>query len=217
MHGLKTFFGWAGGLMLSFNAYSQRQHIDSLQVPAVDTLHVVTDSIYAPGKIDVEKPKTSTLLRFHQVHTDERHVFMHTTGDSISKATQWFLRDHRKNEVVKFNPRLFDVLADIKQELERRYPGKKIEFEVISAYRTSATNEALRKNNGGQAQKSHHILGEAMDIRVIGVNSRVIRDIATCLGYGGVGYYPDSNFVHVDVGRVRYWPSRAYLDTIKCP
>jgi uncharacterized protein YcbK (DUF882 family) len=77
-------------------------------------------------------------------------------------------------------------------------------------------NNNLRGAGGSQAQNSLHLTGQAIDIRVPGLSTRELRDIATCLRKGGVGYYAADDFVHVDTGGVRYWPSRDYLSTLNC-
>jgi uncharacterized protein YcbK (DUF882 family) len=92
-----------------------------------------------------------------------------------------------------------------------------VTFQVVSSYRTPATNEALRDAGGTQAEHSQHMLGKAMDIRVSGVSTAELRNLATCLKGGGVGFYAEDKFVHVDVGRVRYWPSHDYLAGLPCP
>lgn len=213
MRSVKTFLGWVGGVMLSFNAAAQQR------APApdfeVDAPRTVQDSLDVPP---AAAPVPAAIeLCFYNIHTKERHVLRHIAGNPVDSATTWFLRDYRRGEVTEFSPRLFDLLCDMQKELNRRYPDLAVEFHVISGYRTAATNDQLRGKGGTQAKKSHHIEGEAIDIRVPGVKPAVLRDIATCLGYGGVGYYAADNFVHVDVGPVRYWPSRDYLAKVKCP
>jgi len=83
--------------------------------------------------------------------------------------------------------------------------GTEPRYEIISAFRSSASNETLRANGGGQAKNSQHIEGKAMDVRLKGVTTERLRDLARALKRGGVGYYPKSGFVHVDTARVRYW------------
>ena len=78
-------------------------------------------------------------------------------------------------------------------------------FEIISAYRSPATNEMLRKRGGGVAQKSQHLKGKAIDVRLANIPSADLRQASLDLARGGVGYYPKSNFVHLDTGRVRFW------------
>ena len=110
------------------------------------------------------------------------------------------LRDHRSDTVHPIDRRLLDVLGALRDRLETREP-----FEVISGYRSPATNAKLVATTSGVAPGSLHVAGMAIDIRVPGRPLRAVRDAAKTLRAGGVGYYPDSNFVHVDVGRVRYW------------
>jgi uncharacterized protein YcbK (DUF882 family) len=76
---------------------------------------------------------------------------------------------------------------------------------VISGYRSPQTNALLHSRSSGVAERSQHMLGKAIDVRVEGVGLRNLRNAALDVGAGGVGYYPVSNFVHVDVARVRQW------------
>jgi len=110
------------------------------------------------------------------------------------------LRDHRSDTVHPIDRRLLDVLGALRDRLETREP-----FEVISGYRSPATNARLVATTGGVASRSLHMEGMAVDLRVPDRPLAAVRDAAKALGAGGVGYYPDSDFVHVDVGRVRYW------------
>jgi uncharacterized protein YcbK (DUF882 family) len=110
------------------------------------------------------------------------------------------LRDHRSNAVHPIDRRLLDVLGALRDGLETREA-----FEIISGYRSPATNARLVATTIGVASTSLHVAGMAVDLRVPGRPLTAVRDVAKALGAGGVGYYPDSNFVHVDVGRVRYW------------
>ncbi|HAS61340.1 MAG TPA: hypothetical protein DCS35_01480 [Vibrio sp.] len=109
-------------------------------------------------------------------------------------------RDFRRNEIHKMDKHLFDQISLIQAEL-----GVKAEVQIISGYRSPATNNALRARSSGVAKKSYHMLGQAIDFRLEGVNLRKVRDIAREIKAGGVGYYPSSNFVHIDTGPVRYW------------
>jgi uncharacterized protein YcbK (DUF882 family) len=109
-------------------------------------------------------------------------------------------RDYRRNEVHAMDKYLFDQISLIQAEL-----GVESEVLVISGYRSPATNEALRAKSGGVAKKSYHMLGQAIDFRLDGVNLKQVRDAAISLKAGGVGYYPRSNFIHIDTGPVRYW------------
>ncbi|MDZ4321160.1 MAG: YcbK family protein [Phenylobacterium sp.] len=110
------------------------------------------------------------------------------------------LRDHRTGETHDMAPGLLDLVASLQAEFAAQ------PVQVISGYRSPRTNEALRQSGGGGvAKRSLHMDGLAMDIRMPGVDLARLRDAAWGLQSGGVGYYPGSDFVHVDVGRVRRW------------
>ena len=114
-----------------------------------------------------------------------------------------FLRDFRVNEEHAIDPRLLDLLHTLYGELQT-----KDRYHVISGYRSPRTNAMLRERGGshtGVASKSLHMVGQAIDIRVPGVPLAELHKAAVSLKLGGVGFYPRSDFVHVDVGRVRYW------------
>jgi uncharacterized protein YcbK (DUF882 family) len=114
-----------------------------------------------------------------------------------------YLRDHRTGEVHHFDPRLFDLLHDLTASLD----DSGGEIDVICGYRTPWSNQLLRtrSTHTGVAQHSLHMQAEAIDIRLSGIATSAVRDAALRLQRGGVGYYRDSDFVHVDVGRVRRW------------
>lgn len=96
--------------------------------------------------------------------------------------------------------RLFDQISKIQTML-----GVEAEVQIVSGYRSPATNEALRAQSSGVAKKSYHMLGQAIDFRLDGVDLKKVRDAARDLKAGGVGFYPSSDFVHIDTGPVRYW------------
>ena len=110
------------------------------------------------------------------------------------------LRDWRNGEEHPMDPRLFDALHAINTRLEVNRP-----FQVISGYRSPDTNAMLHARSSGVAEHSQHMLGKAADVRVEGVDLRYLHRAALEVSAGGVGYYPVSNFVHVDVARVRQW------------
>lgn len=111
-----------------------------------------------------------------------------------------FLRDHRSGERHAIDPALLDQLHHLSQATGARAP-----FQVISAYRSERTNDALRSAGGGQARHSLHVQGRAIDVRLADVRSVVLRDAALEAARGGVGFYPGQDFVHVDTGPVRRW------------
>lgn len=136
------------------------------------------------------------------------------TGESL-KAVYWeagqyvpdamaamnhLLRDHRTGDVHNMAPGLLDLVSTLTDSLDTHQT-----VQVISGYRSPKTNAALHDASSGVATHSLHMEGEAMDIRIAGVDLTRLRDAALSLKRGGVGFYPSSNFVHVDVGRVRRW------------
>jgi uncharacterized protein YcbK (DUF882 family) len=143
-------------------------------------------------------------LAFYNTHTGERlQTNYWEQGQYIGEALNQInhiLRDHLANEVHAIEPKLLDLLHAIQNRLESREP-----FHVISGYRSARTNAYLRAHTSGVADNSLHIYGQAIDIRLPGRDLRVIRKAAVDIRGGGVGFYPNSDFVHVDVGRVRYW------------
>ena len=146
-------------------------------------------------------------LRFYHTHTGERLDVVYRRGDQyIPEALDeldHYLRDHRTGDVRHFDPRLFDLLYDLTASLG----DSGGEIAVICGYRTPWSNEFLRTRNPhtGVAQHSLHMQAEAIDIRLPGIPTSELRDAALRLHRGGVGYYRSSDFVHVDVGRVRHW------------
>lgn len=118
----------------------------------------------------------------------------------VLDAVNEHLRDYRTGEIHPINPRLLDVLDTL-----TALTGANASFQVISGYRSAATNAMLHERSEEVAKKSFHIRGMAIDIRLPGVDLSHLHAAALSLGRGGVGYYPDSNFIHVDVGPVREW------------
>ncbi|MGZ9109298.1 MAG: YcbK family protein [Micavibrio sp.] len=161
-------------------------------------------------------PQSAATLDFYNLHTQERISVPHRPGQNVSRATNWFMRDFRRGETANMDPALFDLLLDLQTAIKQKHPNLRVEFHVLSGYRSPETNNILRNTVGGQAKNSQHMQGTAMDIHVPGLSTIELRDIATCLKAGGVGYYAGDGFVHVDTGRVRYWPSRAYLANLNC-
>lgn len=143
-------------------------------------------------------------LRLYHTHTSARlDVVYYARGNYDAGALSElnaFLGDFRSGDQIEMDPNLFDVLFDAQQRL--RSTGT---YEVISAYRSPATNEMLRKNGRGVAKNSLHMTGTAIDVRLTDVASARLRQAGLELRRGGVGYYPTSDFVHLDTGRVRNW------------
>ena len=146
-------------------------------------------------------------LKLYFIHTKERaEVTYKRNGRYVSSGLDQinrFLRDWRRNEPTKMDPRLLDLLWEV-----NRAAGGRDHIHVISAYRSPATNSMLRSRSKGVAKSSQHMLGKAIDFFIPGVNLSKLRAAALKMQGGGVGYYPSSGspFVHIDVGSVRHWP-----------
>jgi uncharacterized protein YcbK (DUF882 family) len=143
-------------------------------------------------------------LHFYHTHTGKSlHVTYFSGGlylpDGMAEL-RVFLADWRNQEQRDMDPKLMDVLWQIQQ-----ITGNNDTFEVISAYRTKETNALLHSRSKGVAVNSQHLYGKAIDVRLRGLDLDLLRDTARELRLGGVGYYPGSDFVHVDTARVRYW------------
>ena len=145
-------------------------------------------------------------VAFDNIHTGEKlKADYWVDGRYVPEAlsdVNHVLRDFRSNEVHPIAPQLLDLLTLLHGHLETEEP-----FSVISGYRSPATNAMLRgeHEHSGVASKSLHMQGMAIDIRVPGRALVALRDAALVQRGGGVGYYPASDFVHVDVGRIRTW------------
>lgn len=150
-------------------------------------------------------PVEERRLSLFHLHTNERIDIVYKRGDSyLADAIDrldHFLRDHRTGDVTQLDPRLFDLLHDLTAAVGRAGT----EIDIVCGYRTPWSNEFLRRTTPGVAKHSQHMEGKAIDIRIPGVPTAEVRDAALRLHRGGVGYYPQSQFVHVDVGRVRHW------------
>ena len=116
------------------------------------------------------------------------------------KNINYIMRDFRVHDIKQIDTHLMDLLSAISIKLKPEKP-----FHVISGYRSPETNAKLRKRDKGVAKNSYHIQGKAVDIRLPGYRTSVLRRTAHNLKGGGVGYYPHQRFVHIDVGPIRYW------------
>ena len=153
------------------------------------------------------------------------HLYHAHTGESIDatyrvdghydtavlEKLNWFLRDWRRNEETNMDPRLFDAIW----ESYRAAGAIDDRIVVLCGYRSPQTNAMLRRRSRGVAQHSQHMLGKAMDTTLPGMSMEKLREVAMRLQMGGVGYYPSSNFVHIDVGGVRAWPRMSYDQLVR--
>jgi uncharacterized protein YcbK (DUF882 family) len=187
-----------------FCSTGQRSHAAQLAADAGAT----------PSRVDVAPPVglsgQAYRLRLHHLHTGESIDIVYRVGDRYLPGAldrlNAFLRDHRTEDVKAYDPREFDVLHAVMARLGR--PDGVI--DIVCGYRTPWSNNFLRTRaeHTGVAVHSQHMLAKAIDIRVPGVSTVALRNAALSLHAGGVGFYPVSQFVHVDVGPVREWEYR---------
>ena len=165
-------------------------------------LPVVCSALLAQGAEAGAQPYH---LQFFHTHTGERLDVVYRVGDhylpEALERLDYFLRDHRTGDVHHYDPRLFDLLNDLLASVGRAGA----ELNVVCGYRTPWSNQFLRTHTAGVALHSLHMEAEAIDIRLPGLKTSTFRDAALMLHRGGVGYYAKSDFIHVDVGRVRRW------------
>ena len=149
------------------------------------------------------RPILTSKLSFSNTHTGECFD-LYANGRKcdpvVKRNLAYFLRDFRNEEVHPIDLRLMDTLLKIQQKT-----GSKGVYEVISGYRSPHTNKMLQARSSGVANKSLHLKGRAIDIRLTDVPTKKLRDVALSLRAGGVGYYAKSDFVHIDTGDVRSW------------
>lgn len=170
---------------------------------ALLALPMMSPSAHAAIKQSFKQPFEKK-LRFLNLHTGERVQSVYwAKGRYIPQALHDInniLRDHRTGDLYAIDTDLFDMLHLLQRKL-----GSKQEFHVISAYRSPASNEMLAARSDGVAKTSLHTFGKAIDIRLPGRRLSDLRKVALSMQMGGVGYYPSSDFVHLDTGRVRFW------------
>lgn len=174
--------------------------------PRIDRRTFLKLGLLAPA---LPRPAVASLaperrLALHNLHTEEtleRAYWAQGSylADALA-AIDYVLRDHRSGEVAAIDTALIDLLHRLETRLQPAGP-----FEVISAYRSPASNQLLNATTSGVATRSLHMQGKAIDIRIPGIELADVRRAGLALKGGGVGYYPGSNFVHLDVGRVRTW------------
>ena len=143
-------------------------------------------------------------LSFHNLHTEENLSTVYwADGAYLTEALDdidYILRDHRTGTTKPIDPNLLDLLHLIERKIDKPFT-----FEIVSGYRSPKTNAMLRKKNARVAANSYHTSGKAVDIRIPVCSLSFLHKTAAGFRRGGVGYYPDPGFVHVDVGPVRYW------------
>ena len=172
--------------------------------PVTTPPHPISYAGLAGNPVSQQLGRGPRLAHIHNLHTGDslRAVYFENgryLPDAMSELMK-AMRDWRSGEEHLMDPRLFDVMHALRGRLETSQP-----FQIISGYRSKATNDMMHERSSGVAKNSQHTEGKASDVRLEGVSLFNIRRAALDLGAGGVGFYPISNFVHVDVGPVRQW------------
>ncbi|MCP3177865.1 MAG: DUF882 domain-containing protein [Desulfuromonadales bacterium] len=165
-------------------------------------------SLGLPGQALAQLQKftaTEKTISLHNIHTGERlnKAVFWANGEYVPETLSdidYLLRDYRNGEVKSIDIQLLDMLHEVRQKVGAFRP-----YQVISGYRSPETNEFLARNTSGVASKSLHLQGQAIDIRLPGIDLQNLRNAALSLRSGGVGYYPKSQFVHMDTGTPRSW------------
>lgn len=143
-------------------------------------------------------------LAFFNIHTGESlKTRYRSDGKLVVRAMgqiNHIMRDYRTGEIKPVDPKLLDLLSRITQKINPSNP-----IHIISGYRSPRTNAMLRRTTSGVARNSFHMAGRAIDIRIPGYRTDGIYQMAKYLEAGGVGYYPESDFIHLDTGPVRFW------------
>jgi uncharacterized protein YcbK (DUF882 family) len=155
-------------------------------------------------------------ISMHHVHTGESLTITYKRDgrydEDALKKLNWLLRDWRRNEDIRMDPQLIDLVWDASREVGATKP-----IEIICGYRAPATNKMLRSRSSGVAESSQHMLGHAMDFYIPGVPLEKLREVGLRFQRGGVGFYPTSGspFVHMDVGSVRHWPRMTHDQLVR--
>jgi uncharacterized protein YcbK (DUF882 family) len=161
---------------------------------------------FAPRALAGARGPAERSLALVNSHTGETLETVYWTQGTYQSAAldaiNHILRDHREDSACTMDLKLIDLLYAMKRKLGTESP-----FCIVSGYRTPKTNSWLRQRRHGVARRSLHMLGQAVDLYLPGHALRHLHRSAVSLKAGGVGYYPDSGFIHIDVGRVRYWQS----------
>jgi uncharacterized protein YcbK (DUF882 family) len=182
----------AGLILLS----PSRSHADAGILPPLAAMGTPTTVLPMGQKYE---------LKLHHLHTGESLDIVYRVGNtyipSAIEKLNYFLRDHRTQDTSHYDPREFDLLHSIMEKVHKN------EIDIVCGYRTPWSNNFLRTRSAvtGVAKNSQHVQAKAIDIKIPGVATRKLREIALSFHAGGVGYYPVSQFVHVDVGPVRQW------------
>lgn len=196
-------------------SFIKNQNTPSIQAPARGLISrrsfLNVSSMAAAGALLLPSSKSvanvlssERTLSFHNVHTDEELTIRCCPERDYDRETRLrfssLLRDHHADEVREMDPGLIDIFFALSA-----FTGSTGTFKILSGYRSPETNSWLRRFSHGVAEHSMHIEGKAVDIRMDDLSISEIRQAGMALAMGGVGYYPRSDFVHLDTGRIRHW------------
>ena len=187
--------GDLGGLPLQASSLLTRRRVlgTALAAAGVAFIRPAPAVSFAPRSVSLYNTHTGEWVR--TVYWADGHYIRDAVRD-----INWVLRDHHTDEVRPMNAGVLDLLGMLRRRLESEQP-----FLVISGYRSPTTNHLLYLRGSGVASNSYHIHGMAIDLRAENRDLSQVRGAALSLRCGGVGYYPRSDFVHVDCGPVRTW------------
>src|ERR1700728_4214040 len=197
---------WVGSNVLAGFA----RQFKSLSLPMVGVQFGLTSLLLLAGAGSVHDAAAlneTRTLSFHHTHSNEDlTVTFKRDGrydEDALKQLNHYLRDWRSQDQTTMDRHLFDILWEVYREVDGKKP-----IQIISAYRSPATNAMLRRRSSGVARFSQHMLGHAMDFFIPDVPLEQIRYAGLRLQRGGVGFYPTSGspFVHLDTGSIRHWP-----------
>jgi uncharacterized protein YcbK (DUF882 family) len=179
---------------------------DTTRTAAVDPSEFEEPSSFAPGRVLSygDGSPESRAMSLYCIHTGEQlTVDYYVDGQYDSgamEAIDHLLRDYHNDEICQIDPRVLNQLYDVRRALGSSEP-----FYVYSGYRSPETNESYRRLSGRVAEHSYHLTGQAIDVHLPGRDIRQIRNVAIAMRAGGVGYYPQEGFVHLDSGPIRRW------------
>ena len=177
----------------------------TVQAPAPAAHFLVPEPRRKPLRVDMSyEDSREHRLKLRIPRTGETFDDVFRAGpiiyDDALGEIDHLLRDWRRDEVIKIDRGLIELLSMVQEEIGFENP-----ITVISGYRSPATNRMLRRKMRGVAKNSYHTRGMAADIRLPGVSPDRLRKLAQRMHAGGVGYYPSAGFVHLDTGPVRNW------------
>ena len=196
-----------GALMAASQTVLASTGLSALQALVTDGANSADANQTEDRDVAAKIEALSSLERSISLYNTHTHEVINATfyengnyDENALNKLNLFLRDHRENEAMVMDKGLFTQMWAIRSLL-----GSDSTFDIVSGYRTPKTNEYLRSKSGGVARSSLHMLGRAIDLRLRDVPTKAVRDAARQLNAGGVGYYPGSDFVHIDTGEVRHW------------